>query len=433
MSHILREEEESYLDPTQVDEIIDEDPNEEIMDVDDEAEDAGDADDQYEIEEEDLAGELALAGNDIHIDEEGNLVLDMTNTSVGHFDKHGKSIFLIDSHPTLPLIISGGEDEKAYLWTTNSQPPKLVAELPGQKESVVAGGFSPDGGYVVTGDMEGQVRAWKSAKRGQQWDFVGSVQEVDEITWIVFHPKQPFFAFGSREGSVWVMSLDDFSNVAILIGHSQPTNAAVFANVDDMDSLTLITVGDDAIISWNVYQSTPNYSLREHDLQGNIAWISCALSGSGKTIACGSADGKVALINVERGTVLKVFDNTQNDSVELEERSVEALAWAPISPILAVGNVKGDITLYDVTSWNIRKTLALKDAITAIKFIPGSNKLLSSDMAGELVKWDVLSGRELWRGHGHFDGILGFTVQDNGKRVITAGDQGVSMIFEDSS
>lgn len=430
---IQREAEESYIDPTQVDEIIDEDFDDEPMDIADDDDFDGDIPDQYEVEEEELSNELALTGNDIHIDEEGNIVLDLSNTSVAHFDKHGKSIFLIDSHPTLPLIISGGEDEKAYLWTTNSQPPKLVAELPGQKESVVAGGFSPDGSYVVTGDMEGQIRMWRAAKRGQQWDFVGSADEVDEITWLVFHPKQPFFAFGSREGTVWVMSLDDFSNVAILVGHSQPTNAGVFANVDDMDSLTLITLADDAIISWNVYQSTANFTLREKDLQGGVAWISCALSYSGKTVAAGAADGKVALISVENGNVLRVFDNTQSDSIELEERSIEALAWAPNSPILAVANVKGDITIYDIATWKIRKTLTAKDAITALKFIPGTNKLLSSDMAGGLIKWDILTGKELWRGLGHYDGILGFTVQNDGKRIITAGDQGVSMIFEDDS
>lgn len=429
---IQREEEESYLDPTQVEEIIEEDADE-AMDLSDDEGNLEGEDLEYEIDEEfsQAANELALSGSDIHVDEEGNIVLDMSNTSVGHFDKHGKSIFLVESHPTLPLIISGGEDEKAYLWTTNSHPPKLVAELGGQHESVVVGGFSPDGAYVVTGDMAGQIRVWRSLKRGQQWDFVGSISEVDEVTWISFHPKQPIFAFGSREGAVWVVNLDDFSNIAILMGHAEPTNAGVFVNVDNMDYLTLITVGDDGIICWDVYQSTANYTLRDKDLQNNLMWITVALSTSGKTIACGSADGHIALINVEKGTVLKVFDNTQLDSVELEERSIEALVWAPTAPILVVGNVKGDITLYDITTWNIRRTITAKDAITALKFIPGTTKLLSSDMAGGLVKWDILNGKEVWRGLGHYDGILGFTIQNEGKRIITAGDQGVSMIFED--
>lgn len=427
-------EEGSYIDSSQIDEVIeDNDDLEDRMDLsDDDDDDNGEADfdpaEQYAPE--DISQDLALQGHDIHVDENGDIVLDLSNTSIGHFDKHGKSIFIVASHPTLPMIMSGGEDEKAYLWTTNSQPPKLVAELDGQKESVVCGGFSPDGQYVVTGDMEGQVRVWRSVKRGQQWDFVGSFSEVDEVTWISFHPKQPVFAFGSREGAVWVVNLDDFSSISVLTNHTMTTNAGVFVNTDDMDSLTLITLADDGIISWNAYQGTTNYTLREKDLQAPYGWITCALSPSGKTLACGSPDGIIALIGVEKGNVLKRFENTQSDAVEEEARSVEAIAWAPVSNALVTGNVKGDITVYDVPSWKIRKTLPAKDAITSLQFIPGSNKLISSDMAGGLIKWDIMSGKELWKGQGHYDGILGFTIQNGGKRIITAGDQGVSMIFD---
>lgn len=422
-------QDEIFIDESQIDEVVGDD-GDEPMDEDDEDDDGADLDiDQGEYE----GGELTL-GHDLTVDDEGNIVLDMANTSVGHFDKHGKSIFLVDSHPTLPLIISGGEDEKAYIWTTNSQPPKLVAELDGQNESVHVGGFSPDGAYVVTADMAGQVRVWRSVKRGQKWEFAGRISEVDEVTWLIFHPTQPFFAFGSQEGAIWVISLDDLSApVSILTGHSTPTNAGVFVDTNNMDTLTLITLGDESIISWNVYQSSPNYTLKGGEL-GNAegGWITCALSASGKTVACGNADGHVAIVNVETGSIFKLFDNTKSDSVEMDERSVEAIVWAPKTPILVTGNVKGDITIYDVTKWSIRRTIPAKDAITSLKFIADSNVLVSSDMSGGIAKWDVLTGQELWRGHGHFDGILGFTVQDGGKRIITAGDQGVSMIFEDN-
>lgn len=420
---------EAFIDVNQIAEVVEDDGDEPMDEDDDDGED-------LEIDEGEYDGpgtDLALSGHDIHVDEDGNIILDMANTSVGHFDKHGKSIFMVESHPTLPLIISGGEDEKAYLWTTDPQPPALVAELGGQHESVVVGGFSPDGTHVVTADMAGQVRVWRFVKKTETWEFVGSISEVDEVTWLVFHPKQPFFAFGSQEGTIWVVSFDDITApVAILVGHSTPTHSGLFVNTDDVDTLTLFSLGDENIISWNVYQGVPNYTVKDTDLnQAQGGWISSALSQSGKTVACGNADGHVAIVSVENGSVFKLFDNTQNGNIELEERSVEALAWSPKAPILVTGNVKGDIIIYDITTWNIRRTITAKDAITGIKFVPGTNTFVASDMAGGIAKWDVLSGRELWRGQGHYDGILGFTIQDAGKRIITAGDQGVSMIFED--
>lgn len=124
-------------------------------------------------------------------------------------------------------------------------------------------------------------------------------------------------------------------------------------------------------------RASPNYTVKDTDLnQAQGGWISSALSQSGKTVACGNADGHVAIVSVENGSVFKLFDNTQNGNIELEERSVEALAWSPKAPILVTGNVKGDIIIYDITTWNIRRTITAKDAITGIKFVPGTNTLL---------------------------------------------------------
>ena len=88
--------------------------------------------------------------------------------------------------------MTGGGDDIAYLWTTNSDSPKVVATLDGQTESVIAGGFSFDGAFAVTGDMNGQIRVWKSVKRGQQWEFVDKIKEVEEIVWITLTPSSLF-------------------------------------------------------------------------------------------------------------------------------------------------------------------------------------------------------------------------------------------------
>ncbi|PYD07638.1 hypothetical protein DND62_30245, partial [Pseudomonas syringae pv. pisi] len=50
-------------------------------------------------------------------------------------------------------------------------------------------------------------------------------------------------------------------------------------------------------------------------------------------------------------------------------------------------------------------------------------------MNGKLYKWDARTGDELFVGVGHNMGVLDFAIADNGKALITAGDEGVSLIF----
>ena len=213
------------------------------------------------------------------------------------------------------------------------------------------------------------------------------------------------------------------------MGHHLTTNAGVFFDVDNMDSLSLITIADDSIISWNAYTSTANYTLREGDLNNKTGWISQAVSITGKTIAVGSQAGFVALIALANGNVLKIFDTTTSDDVEMEARSVEGIAWCKAMPILAVGNVQGEVIVYDAATFNVRRVFKVKDAVTALKFIPNTTLLVGSDLSGSITKWDVRSGEQKWEGKGHYAGVLGFVLQNEGKRIISAGDEGVALVF----
>lgn len=184
--------------------------------------------------------------------------------------------------------------------------PKLVAELGGQTESVHVGGFSPDGTHVVTADMDGQVRVWRSVSRGQNGSLLEASTKLTKLPGL-FSILHNHFCLWFTRGCHLGYFFDDINTpVSILVGHSTPTSAGVFVDTDNMDTITLVTLGDESIISWNVYQGTPNYTLKDGDL-GNAegGWITCAASASGKTIACGNADGHVAIINIENGSILR--------------------------------------------------------------------------------------------------------------------------------
>ena len=152
------EEEEEYIDVNEVAEEVVDDDQQQVPPEDD------DEDEEMDIDEE-----------------QETIEIDMSNNSWTYFDQHKDSIFTVFAHPKLPMVVTGGGDNTAYLWTTHTQPPRFVGELQGHKESVISGGFTADGKFVVTADMNGFIQVFKATKGGEKWAKFSELDEVDEV------------------------------------------------------------------------------------------------------------------------------------------------------------------------------------------------------------------------------------------------------------
>lgn len=155
--HIDAEDEEAYIDQNDVlGEVDDNDDDDQPMDEDDEQ--ANQADDG---------------------DEDTAIVLE--DSSVQHFPEHGKSVFVVNAHPTQPLAVSGGEDDFGYIW--NIQTGETIVKLTGHSDSVICASFSADGELVSTGGMDGKVRVWRHVGKDTWtiWEFLTELQGPDEV------------------------------------------------------------------------------------------------------------------------------------------------------------------------------------------------------------------------------------------------------------
>lgn len=413
----LVQEEDEYLNLNEVEEEI--------------AEDDGPA--PEEDDEVDAEGDVDMDMDDGNTD---TIEIDMSNNSWTYFDQHKDSIFTVFSHPLLPMVVSGGGDNTAFLWTTHTQPPRFVGEIQGHKESVITGGFTSDGAYVITGDMNGYIQVHKSTKGGQKWVKFADLEEVEEILWITVHPSLPYFAFGAIDGSVWCYQIDADSKllVQLMSGflHSLECNNGIFVNTDKgEEELSLVTISEDGtIVNWNCFTGAVNYKLLPHeDFRGvESPWVS--VKALNNVIAVGARDGQLAIINNDNGKLVHMVKTL--DSVEdVADMSIEALSWctAPLINLLAVGLVSGDILLFETQQWRVRKTIKVEDTITKLEFLPGSPVLVGSSMNGCIYKWDARTGEELFAGVGHNMGVLDFAITENGQKLVTAGDEGVSLVF----
>lgn len=375
---------------------------------------------------------------------EESLEIDLSNNSVTYFDKHTDSVFTVFHHPSLPLVCSGGGDNVAHLWTSHSQPPKFAGSLETHTESVIAGGFSCDGNFLVTADMTGKVVVHASQKGGSRWKLVSEIQEVEEVIWLKCHPTIPgILAFGATDGSVWCYQIhqNNGSLEQLMSGfaHQEDCTAGEFINVDQGDNvLQLVSAATDGtIIGWNGFTGQQLFKVSKDELKGlETPWVTLSAApptGNAAVVACGSNNGVLALINGNNGSVLHLsavmeLQPEQDDIMA----SVETIAWSKILPVMAVGLVCGNVLIYDTTTWRVRHKISLEDAITKILF--DNENLFVSCINGRVYQFDSRSGEEKYVCLGHNMGVLDFMLvkkdDENSTRLITAGDEGVSLVFD---
>ncbi|CAK7274250.1 60S ribosomal subunit assembly or modification protein [Sporothrix epigloea] len=220
---------------------------------------------------------------------------------------------------------------------------------------------------------------------------------------------------------------------------------------------------------------------------------SVAVSPGGTLVAVGGAGGVIKVVTLPRLTGLQAAGTTANKnakqkgpaprgaasgstepaafgnilaSLEVQSDGVETLAFAPPPvTLLAAGSVDGSIAVFDVThSFALRRHIqrAHEDhSVVKVEWVksapatltgaaaagvggPAQWLLTSSGMDGVVRRWDLRKNLmpdgpgdngliKEWRGHrgdGEGGGVLGFVQGDTGERVVTAGDDGVVLVFE---
>lgn len=386
--------------------------------------------------------------DDMQMDEMETLEIDMSNNSKGYFDKHSDSIFTIAHHPNLPLVVTGGGDNVAHLWTSHSQPPKFAGTINDHTESVICSAFTYDGKFLVTADMNGKVIVSLSVKGGSQWKKTAELTEVEEVVWMKTHPTVGnVFAFGAIDGSVWCYQINTDGSLEQLMSgfiHQQDCTNGEFINIDKGDeSIELVTCSlDSTIVGWNCYTAQPLFKITQSELKGLEApWVSISVAPSNLTngnagvIGVGSNNGLLAIINANNNGAILHMETVIQLSAEQEEldASIESVCWSASFPLMAVGLVDGEILLYETTSWRVRRKFKLEDSVTKIIF--DNNDLFVSCINGKVYQFDSKTGNEKFVCLGHNMGVLDFILikpkdPNQLRKLITAGDEGVSLIFE---
>lgn len=195
---------------------------------------------------------------------------------------------------------------------------------------------------------------------------------------------------------------------------------------------------------------------------------SVAVEPNGAFAAVGGAEGAMRIVSLPRvgaappqgkGKAKGKADASAGGqilaSLQLQAETVETLAFTTASQtLLAAGSVDGSIAVFDpARRFAVRRHIAgahEEQAVVKVEFVKGTWLLTSCGMDGVVRRWDLKAGGAAgvqvaagaggaqglvkeWRGHrgeGEGGGVLGFVQGETGGRVVTAGDDGVVLVFE---
>lgn len=112
---------------------------------------------------------------------------------------HDRGVNFASFHPTLPLIVSGGDDRQIKLWRMGDNKAWEVDTCRGHFNNVLAVLFHPKHELIVSAGEDKTIRVWDMAKRSAIQTFR---REHDRFWILVAHPELNLFAAGHDNGLI---------------------------------------------------------------------------------------------------------------------------------------------------------------------------------------------------------------------------------------
>ena len=339
----------------------------------------------------------------------------------------------------------GASDGSVWVYTIDSHdteaPLQVLQAYYLHTESCTAGAWTPDGKLLATVSEDGSFYVWDPFGEAAAAGLVHSASASDQAAVVGLTTADQRFAVE-----------DGFFSVAIA-----PSGA--FAAVGGAHGVIRI-VGLPRLSSTATI-SSPSAT---RSLKGSGGGGAKTKSGGNKNKAFRSTDqgnsSTTTTTGGQAGTILA--------SLQVQSESIETLAFSPHHPLLAAGSVDGSICLFDTAHrFAVRRHIKEahgEDEYAVVKVAFGTGTataapaeeeawvLTSCGMDGVVRRWDCRGGAgagvtggqqqqqqqqqqglvQEWRGHrgeGEGGGVLGFVMLDGGRRVVTAGDDAVSLVF----
>uniref|UniRef100_A0A7N6BWF5 Angio-associated migratory cell protein n=1 Tax=Anabas testudineus TaxID=64144 RepID=A0A7N6BWF5_ANATE len=307
------------------------------------------------------------------------------------FSKHTGSVFCVSLDPaTNNLAVTGGEDDKAYVWRVSDG--EVLMECTGHKDSVTCAVFSHDSSLVASGDMSGMIKVWKVETKEEVWSF-----EVGDLEWLEWHPCAPVLLAGTDDGSVWMWKIPAGDCKTLQSPGCQATSGKVLPD----GKRAVVGYEDGTVRVWDLKQGNAIHVIKGQDgHQGALTCLACNKDGS--LVLTGSVDGSA---------------------------NVLPLSFLPSLPLVAVAYLDGTLAIYDLSTQVLRHRCQHEAGIVHLHWEESSSVVSTCSLDGALRLWDARSGNMVSEYRGHTAEILDFTINREATLAVTASGDNQAKVF----
>ncbi|AWO96022.1 putative angio-associated migratory cell protein isoform 2 [Scophthalmus maximus] len=298
------------------------------------------------------------------------------------FSKHTGSVFCVSLDPTTnSLAVTGGEDDKAYVWRVSDG--EVLLECTGHKDSVTCAVFSHDSSLVATGDMSGAIKVWKLEAKEEIWSF-----EVADLEWMEWHPCAPVLLAGTVDGSVWMWKIPGGDCKTFQSPACQASSGKVLPD----GKRAVVGYGDGTVRVWDLKQGNAIHVIKGQDgHQGSLTCLACNKDGS--LVLTGSVDGIAKLINTATGKVVGSFSvEGKAKGSKDEENSVESVGFCNMLASFTCSG-RSPLLWCPPAAWTepcACGTPALATWCPSTAATPGKSS--TSPQTGKLLSWSLPQG-----------------------------------------
>ena len=316
-------------------------------------------------------------------------------------------------------LVSCGLDATVRVWDFITGTPltsfRNEGKIRGHGEEVTAALFLPDGKRLLSASHDKSVREWNIDGYQELRTLRGLVFDghADAVLEASYSPDENHIVTASRDRSArtWNANTGKVES-QFTEGHSYLASSAVFFP----DGRRLITAAvDNTTRLWDV---NTGGQVARLDQTGRTAAI--ALSKNQQWIATGGNDNLIRFWDVQKSWESK--EGSQLKPLSGHTAEVNAIAFSPDDLMLATGDLKGNVLVWNIeTREIIWKLKGHTRKITAINFLKGGTRLVTASVDNSVGQWDISTGKEIERlVLKHPDSVIAMQVIPDLNQVVTS-------------
>lgn len=340
------------------------------------------------------------------------------------FSKHTSSLFCGSFNPDSTLVVTGGEDDKAFVW--NVDTGDVVFEVTEHKDSVIAAEFSYDGNYLATGDMAGELQVFKIEKNYKKvWEF-----SMGDMSWMKWHRKANVLLAGSEVGEIYIWRIPS-GDCKVLQGSGDKCEISVFTKDDKR---LAAGYGDGTFKLWDIKNQQIILSIapempseNEEDIAPAITTIDC--DNDNQLIITGGVNGKAKLIGSTGLIGVLSISQPSSETTPIERVLIDCPGLE--FKIAVTANLGGKVVIWDVSHQTIRNECKDEDPTGITTMIWGKDQtIIAGTLGGAIKAWNVRNGEMKFSLLGHANNIHDLCYSEKRNLLLTVSEDGTSKIFK---